>query len=115
MLAPTGENGGTRVALGGYTEGSIDLFLGVSAAAAILSYAVYSIESTTARMFPGLFLTTPFVGCGVFRYLLLVQSPEVGGEPEHVIFGDPQLIVVLLGFLATAFAALSGFHPAIIR
>lgn len=100
----------TRPALAGYTAASLDALLTMAGACAAISYGVYSIESPTARQYPGLVLTTPFVVYGVLRYLALAMAGDEGGEPESLVLKDVQLIVCFLGFLLAAFAALSGFR-----
>ncbi|RYG87613.1 decaprenyl-phosphate phosphoribosyltransferase [bacterium] len=97
----------TRPALTGYTAASLDALLVVCAACAAISYGVYSIESPTAKLHPGLVMTTPFVVYGVLRYLALAMAGE-GGEPESLVLRDVQLLVCFGGFLLAAFAALSG-------
>ena len=46
-------------------------------------------------------LTIPFVLYGVFRYLLLINTRNEGGEPEEILLKDrPIQITVLLWGLA---------------
>jgi 4-hydroxybenzoate polyprenyltransferase len=97
----------TRPSLRGYNRTTLDAFVMVSAALAILSYGVYAIESSTAIQYPALVLTVPFVAFGVLRYLHLSFGKNEGGEPETVVF-DPQILLSIIGFLALAFAALGG-------
>ena len=40
-------------------------------------------------------LTIPFVVLGVFRYLLLVNSEDLGEEPERVLLGDLPILGAL--------------------
>ena len=101
--------GATRPALAGYTAASLDALLVFSAACAALSYGVYSVESATAKAYPALILTAPFVVYGVMRYLVLVFGGE-GGEPESLVVRDAGLLVSLAGFLVAAYAALSGLR-----
>lgn len=103
------ETAKTRPALAGYTAASLDALLVFSASCAALSYGVYSVESATAKTYPALLLTTPFVVYGVMRYLVLVFGGE-GGEPESLVLCDTGLLVSLAGFLIAAYAALSGLR-----
>ncbi|MFW5697767.1 MAG: decaprenyl-phosphate phosphoribosyltransferase [Fimbriimonadaceae bacterium] len=102
-----GTEAATRPSLRGYNQTTLDAFVVVSAALAILSYGVYAIESSTAIEYPALVLTVPFVAFGVMRYLHLSFGKNEGGEPETVVF-DPQILLSIVGFLAFAFAALGG-------
>jgi len=99
---------GSRSALSKYNEKSLDVLVVFSAALAAMSYALYSIESGTAKSYRGIIMTTPFVLYGIARYLLIVFVAEESGEPESLILKDKHLIIAMLGFLLTAIAALRG-------
>jgi hypothetical protein len=79
-----------------------------SAAVAAIAYGIYAIESDTARLYPSLILTVPFVLFGVLRYMFLTFSKEEGGEPESVLLTDWQILAAVVLFLVAAFYALSG-------
>ena len=98
----------SREALRGYTRPALDALVMVNAGSALVCYAVYSLQSETARRYPGLVLTTFFVAYGVSRYLLLVFAEDEGGEPADLLFSDPHLVFSVLGFLAAAALAVSG-------
>lgn len=98
----------SRPALDGYSEKALDAFLLLSASLATLSYAVYVVESPTAVAHPALIVTALPVVYGVLRYLLLVYTHEEGGEPENLVLGDPQMLVVLALFLALSIYAMAG-------
>ena len=88
----------SRKSLAEYTHQSLDMLVMFSATCAALTYSVYSIESPTARSFPGLILTTPFVVYGIARYIVIVFGSGESGEPESLVLRDPHLIVTFLGF-----------------
>jgi len=88
----------SRKSLAEYTHQSLDMLVLFSATCAALTYSVYSIESPTARSFPGLILTTPFVIYGIARYIVIVFGSGESGEPESLVLRDPHLIVTFLGF-----------------
>ncbi len=98
----------SREALRGYTRPALDALVMVNAGSALVCYAVYSLQSETARRYPGLVVTTLFVAYGVCRYLLLVFAEDEGGEPADLLFSDPHLLFAILGFLAAAVLAVSG-------
>lgn len=100
----------SRESLGGYTREALDALLLMAATGAAMCYGVYSVESPTARAYPSLILTSPFVFYGITRYVFLVFSREEGGEPENLLFRDAHLLFSIVGFLAAALLAMSGFH-----
>jgi len=106
-----GENrSSSRVSLSGYTKLTLDGFVLISACAASLCYGIYSLDSQTARKYPALILTAPFVFYGILRYVLLVFSQDEGGEPADLLFGDTQIITCVILFVACAALAVSGLH-----
>jgi 4-hydroxybenzoate polyprenyltransferase len=100
--------GESRTALLGYTAQSLDAMVVFSAAVAAISYGIYAIESETARQYPALVLTVPFVLFGVLRYLYIAFAQQQGGEPENVLLTDWQVLTAVVLFIAAAFFALSG-------
>lgn len=100
----------SRESLGGYTKAALDALVLMSATGSAMCYGVYSVESPTARLYPTLILTSPFVFYGITRYVFLVFSKEEGGEPETLLFRDPHLLFSIVGFLAAAILSLSGVH-----
>ncbi len=104
------DRGKSRESLGGYNLATLDALVICAAAGASLCYGIYGIESKTAKEFPGLILTIPIVVFGVCRYMLLTFGGGETAEPESIVFRDPQLVVTLLLFVATAAAALSGLQ-----
>lgn len=88
----------SRKSLAEYSRQSLDMLVGFSATCAALTYSVYSIESPTARSYPGLILTTPFVIYGIARYIVIVFGSGESGEPESLVLRDPHLILTFFGF-----------------
>lgn len=102
------DRGRSRESLVGYTLQVLDAFVIASAAGAIMCYGVYGIESATARQYPALIVTIPFVAFGICRYLMLIFSTTDSGEPETLVLKDPQLVINFALFLLAAVYALSG-------
>ena len=50
-----------------------------------------------------LYLTVPFVVCGVFRYLFLIYRREKGGNPTALLLGDAPLQVAIALWTVTVF------------
>lgn len=84
-----------RDSLSGYSAQFLDLMMAVSAAAAMMSYALYTVAPETLERFGShlLMATTPFVMYGIFRYFYLVQLQAGGGDPSKLLVTDrPTLI-----------------------
>lgn len=96
-----------RESLAHYSQPLLDYCVAIFAAASILSFGVYSIESDTAKAHPALMGTTLFVAYGVTRYLYRVFHDDVGEEPESMLLTDPHLAFSVIGFIAAAAWALA--------
>lgn len=104
-LVLLGEGASThRVALGHYSLPLLDSWLTALAAAAIVSYALYTQSQRTVEHFgtTDLLYTLPFVVYALFRYHELVVRRGEGGDPGNVLARDPGLLVALAGWAATA-------------
>ncbi len=98
----------SRESLVGYSKAALDALVIITATAAALCYGIYAIDSSTARKYPALILTTLFVVYGVARYVLLVFSRDEGGEPADVLLKDPHILGSVLLFVAASVVAVSG-------
>jgi 4-hydroxybenzoate polyprenyltransferase len=105
-----GERRVSRRSLANYSELSLDMLVVFSATCAVLTYSVYSIESQTARQYPALILTTPFVIYGIARYLVVVFGEGETGEPESLVLKDRHLIASFVCFAVAAVLALKGLQ-----
>lgn len=97
----------SRKSLAEYSRTALDMLVAMSATCAAMTYSVYSIESPTARIYPALILTTPWVIYGICRYLVLVFGEGETGEPENLVLADKHLIAVFVGYLVCAILALN--------
>jgi 4-hydroxybenzoate polyprenyltransferase len=95
-----------RPALAQYGGELLGQLLTISAAAALLSYALYTIESENVPRDGSMAWTLPFAAFALFRYLLLINGPRKTDAPDRILFTDPQLVLAALGFVATALAVL---------
>jgi len=98
----------SRPALGSYTSSALDALLLLSACCAVITFGMYVVESDTAHRFPALLLTAPVVAFGIYRYVFLAFGADEGGDPENLLFRDPQILVTLLVFIGLALYATSG-------
>ncbi len=91
-----------RVALAGYTGPLLDQLVRITAGAALATYAIYTVVSTSVPDNGSMLLTVPFVAFAIFRYLYLIYGRGLGGSPESLLFRDRWLLgsVVLWGVLA---------------
>ena len=91
-----------RVSLSGYTREFLDVCLGVTLAALLVSYMIFTLnDAVMARLGSDkLFVTVPFVIAGIFRYLQLTLVFERSGSPTELIFKDGFLILSVVGWLS---------------
>lgn len=99
-----------RGILRAYTLPVLDQLITVSAAAALVSYTLYTVASENVPENHAMLLTVPFVVYGLFRYMYLVQRRDVGETPEDVILTDVPLIIAIVLWLSTAGAVLIAFR-----
>jgi 4-hydroxybenzoate polyprenyltransferase len=86
-----------RASLSGYSIELLDQFLAISAAATLLSYALYTTDPETVEKFGHnrLILTLPFVIYGLFHYLALVRRNEATGDPSMAFLRDKRLMLTV--------------------
>jgi 4-hydroxybenzoate polyprenyltransferase len=91
-----------RSVLREYAGPFIGQLLTISATAALVTYALYTVE---ANNLPGnytMMLTMPFVTFGLFRYLYLLNNSDVAESPEHLISRDMPLVVAIICWVAVS-------------
>lgn len=91
-----------RPALAGYPGELLGQLLTISAATALVSYALYTIESRNVPQDGRMAVTIPLVGFALFRYLYLLNGPRSTDAPDQIMFTDPQIIFAVVGFVALA-------------
>jgi 4-hydroxybenzoate polyprenyltransferase len=91
----------TRSSLEYYNREFLDKLINVSCAGALLSYAMYAVETSQRMDKLGLVYTTVFVVFGIFRYLHFIYFDKTGGEPERIVISDKLFVVNLLAWLVT--------------
>ncbi len=100
-----------RPSLAHYTGEVLNQLLTISAAAALLAYALYTIESERVPRNGAMAITLPFVAFALFRYLLLLNGSRAKDAPDQIVFTDPQILVATAGFLVTALTVLLVYQP----
>lgn len=84
-----------RSSLAEYSLTFLDSMMTVSAAAAVVTYALYAMSPDIVARFGrmGLVTTTPFVLFGIFRYLYLIHQRREGGNPARDFVSDLPTVV----------------------
>jgi hypothetical protein len=99
-LAMIGSNPsvGDRKVLREYKTIFLDQMLTISAAGAVITYALYTVAPSTLLVFrtDKVIYTTVFVIFGVFRYLFLVHAEKATDNPTLTVTTD--LPILLTGF-----------------
>jgi 4-hydroxybenzoate polyprenyltransferase len=92
-----------RAVLRHYSTELLDALLTVSAAASLMSYALYTIWPETVAKFQtkALIYTVPFVAYGIFRYFYLVRATETTEDPSQVLLTDRPLAGCVALYLVT--------------
>ncbi len=98
--------GAHRQNLESYSIGMLDQVIGVSAAATILAYSVYTFEAPTLPQNHAMMLTIPIVIYAVLRYLYLLYIRKLGGSPEVLLVRDRPLLASLLLWVGSSIAIL---------
>ena len=96
-----------RRSLAQYNEAILGQLTVISAATALLSYALYTIESEHVPRNGAMAATIPFVAFAMFRFLLLLGGARRADAPDRILFTDGQILVAVAGFAVTAIAVLS--------
>jgi 4-hydroxybenzoate polyprenyltransferase len=93
-----------RVALGGYTGPLLDQLVRITAGAALVTYAIYTVEASSVPGNGAMLLTVPLVAFAIFRYLYLIYGRGLGGSPESLLFRDRWLLGAVALWAALALA-----------
>jgi len=95
-----------RKILDEYSPELLEQLIGIVTACTLISYALYTFDSSDGQEDQKLMLTLPFVIYGMFRYLYLVARGEAGGEPETTLLKDRPLQACIVLFALVAVLAL---------
>ncbi|MEO8430935.1 MAG: UbiA family prenyltransferase [Acidobacteriota bacterium] len=94
-----------RAVLASYGVEGLDFLFIVTALTTVSAYAAYSVTPSTLQIHGGRSFapTVPFVVLGVARYVRLVYRQGGGGNPtQTLLIDDPWLLVIVVGWVATA-------------
>ena len=103
-----GDSASHRAVLDDYDPALLDKLIGISAAAAIISYSLYTVSAETVAMHGTnrLIYTVPFVVYGIFRYLFLLHRRGGGGDPAAML-SDRHLLAAVSAWLLVLVLLLS--------
>ena len=94
----TGIDSQHRPSLAGYNQGFVEQAIGITAAVALVSYALYCIEAQA--FVPGReFVSLPFVAFGILEYVRLVHMRGEGGSPVELALSSPSLLACGVGWV----------------
>ena len=93
---------GQRSVLKDYAGPFISQLLMLSAAAAWLSYTLYTVEATNLPENNTMLFTLPLVTFGLFRYLYLLNNSEQAEAPEQLIVRDLPLVLSIISWVAVS-------------
>jgi 4-hydroxybenzoate polyprenyltransferase len=98
-----------RRALAAYTLDMLDRMIAITAAGAVIAYALYTVDARTAEVHgtDRLVFTVPFVLYGIYRYLWLLYRQGGGADPSAQLLRDPHLIAAVAGWLAATWWLIS--------
>lgn len=87
-----------RPSLKGYSVPVLDQFIGLTAAATLMAYSMYTFVSTYVPRNDAMMLTIPFVAFAMYRYLYLVYGRNLGGSPESLLLRDIPLFLSIVSW-----------------
>lgn len=98
----------TRSALQHYDRLLLDQLIAMTAAATLVTYAIYTFWPDTVDRFHthGLGFSIPFVAFGLFRYLDLVYRHAQGERPERLLLHDTPLLTTIVLYAVAVLAAI---------
>ncbi len=99
-----------RKVLEAYSTEMLDQMISITTSALIISYLMYTFLSDNIYMM----LTIPFAIYGIFRYLFLVHTKDIGGEPD-MLFKDAGMLVCMVLWGVLSVGVLYGTFDMIIR
>jgi 4-hydroxybenzoate polyprenyltransferase len=102
------ESGVTRPVLEHYSVGFLDQMVSMVTAAAIVSYAIYAVDSP--KIGSEMLATAPSVLYGIFRYLYLIYDRRDTRSTAAILTEDPGMIFAGVTWVGTALLMLYAFN-----
>ena len=99
-----------RATLAMYTPALLDQMTSMVTASTVIAYALYTFTADNLPANHMMMLTIPFVGYGIFRYLYLSLTHDMGGSPEEVLMKDVPLLLTIVGWVVTSMVVLTAYR-----
>ena len=98
----------SKAGLGVLKAGGNAVDAAVTAAATLVTYAMYTVDAETveSHQTEALIYTVPIVTYGLFRYLFLLHHQDVGEDTAADLPRDPHILVAILVWLAAVLLVL---------
>ncbi|MCW5960581.1 MAG: decaprenyl-phosphate phosphoribosyltransferase [Pyrinomonadaceae bacterium] len=89
-----------RKTLEEYSVGYLDQVNTILISAVLVCYALYTVAPETVSRFEttSLIYGTVFVIYGMLRYMVLIKSPDYGGNPSRMLLKDKPLLLTVAGW-----------------
>lgn len=81
-----------RKTLTKYSSEMLGQMISIAAGALIMSYSLYTFFAGD----PWMIITIPVASYAIFRYLFLVYSKNIGGDPGKIVFKDKGIIISMI-------------------
>ena len=85
-----------------YPAAYVDQLLTIAAAAALVSYALYTVEAANLPANNAMLLTIPPVVYGLFRFLYLIHTSRYAEYPELLILKDLPVVLSMAAWIGAA-------------
>ncbi len=89
-----------RRSLNGYTLSLLDQLVRFAAGSALVAYAVYTIDASSAPESDIMVVTVPLVAFAIMRYMYLIYGRNLGGSPESLLYRDRWMLGSMLAWAA---------------
>ncbi|MEO7003114.1 MAG: decaprenyl-phosphate phosphoribosyltransferase [Ktedonobacterales bacterium] len=106
LLTLNGDAASHRENLGAYNQALLDQLVTITVTCALISYSLYTFQGENANH--DLMLTVPFALFGVFRYLYLMYTHNIGDRPDEVLWRDRQILICVALWALAILALLYG-------
>ncbi len=98
----------SRTVFSKYSISFIDRMISVISASIVIVYTLYVMDASTIERFGTnhLIYTVPFVYYGVFRYLYLIDTKSLDGDPARILISDYKIQINLALWLIVSIAVI---------
>jgi len=96
------------IAFSRYNPQLIDRMISIISSSVVMAYILYATDARTIERFGTnrLIYTVPFVFYGVLRYLYIVDTKRLGGDPARILIGDGKMQLNLALWLVASISVI---------